>query len=160
MASQKTQITGAPDQKMEARASVRYRFGTPAVFSWAGHSGGRLKGEGITRDISVGGAYILTPTCPPPKVVIQLEIFLTSPGTTGRSLRIAAEGRVLRVEQQLGAGREEGSRLRVTALKFVMWGLNQIKANFKEVCSLYSDRLAQPPGFDLRPSALPPCSCL
>jgi hypothetical protein len=98
MASQKTQITGAPDQKMEARASVRYRFGTPAVFSWEGQSGGRLKGEGITRDISVGGAYILTPTCPPPKVVIQLEIFLTSPGTTGRSLRIAAEGRVLRVE--------------------------------------------------------------
>jgi hypothetical protein len=79
MASQKTQITGAPDQKMEARAPVRYRFGTPAVFSWEGQSGGRLKGEGITRDISVGG-YILTPTCPSPKVVIQLEIFLTSPG--------------------------------------------------------------------------------
>jgi hypothetical protein len=30
--------------------------------------------------------------------MIQLEIFLTSPGATGRSLRIAAEGRVLRVE--------------------------------------------------------------
>jgi hypothetical protein len=100
MGSQKTPITSVPDQKMEARTSVRYRFGTLAVFSWEGQAGNRLKGEGITRDISVGGAYILTPTCPPPKAVIQLEIFLTSPGTTGRSLRIVTEGRVLRVEHQ------------------------------------------------------------
>src|ERR1700730_14829425 len=98
MGSQKTQIASVPNQKMEARASIRYRFGTPAVFSWQGQAGGRLKGDGITRDISVGGAYILTPTCPPPEAVIQLEIFLTSPGTTGRSLRIVTEGRVLRVE--------------------------------------------------------------
>jgi hypothetical protein len=83
---------------MEARASVRYRFGTPAVFSWEGQAGSRLKGEGITRDISVGGAYILTPTCPPPKVVIKLEIFLSSPTTSGRQVKIATEGRVLRVE--------------------------------------------------------------
>lgn len=98
MGSLKPQITSVPNQKMEARASIRYRFGTPAVFSWEGQAGARLKGEGITRDISVGGAYILTPTCPPPHVVIQLEIFLTSAGTTGHSVTIATEGRVLRVE--------------------------------------------------------------
>jgi hypothetical protein len=98
MGSQRTQITSAPDQKMEARASVRYRFGTPAVFSWESQAGGRFKGEGLTRDISVRGVYILTPTCPPPKVVIQVEIFLTSPGATGHSVRIVTEGRVLRVE--------------------------------------------------------------
>jgi hypothetical protein len=93
---------------MEARASVRYRFGTPAVFSWQGQSGGRLKGEGITRDISVGGGVYSDAYLPPHKVMIQLEIFLTSPGATGRSLRIAAEGRVLRVEQPAGGGARGG----------------------------------------------------
>jgi hypothetical protein len=97
MGSQKTQITSVPDQKMEARASVRYRFGTPAVFCWEGFAGSRLKGEGVTRDISVGGAYILTSTLPPCKAVIQLEIFFNSPAT-GRQVKIATEGRVLRVE--------------------------------------------------------------
>ena len=84
---------------MEARASVRYRFGTSAVFSWKSQAGSWLKGEGVTRDICIGGAYILTPTCPPPEAVIQLEIILTpSPGTNGRQLKIVTEGRVLRVE--------------------------------------------------------------
>jgi hypothetical protein len=98
MGSQKTQLTSVPNKKMEARASVRYRFGTPAVFSWEGFAGSRLKGEGVTRDISVGGAYILTSTCPPCEIVIQLEIFLSSPATSGRQVKIATEGRVLRVE--------------------------------------------------------------
>jgi len=84
---------------MEARASVRYRFGTPALFSWDGHAGGRLKGDGVTRDISVCGAFILTPTCPPVGVVIQLEILLTAPDGTGNSVSIATKARVLRVEQ-------------------------------------------------------------
>ena len=94
---------------MEARASVRYRFGTPAVFSWKGQAGGRLKGEGVTRDICIGGAYILTPTCPPPEAVIQLEIFLTpSHGTTGRQLKIVTEGRVLRVEHPAKSKTQDG----------------------------------------------------
>jgi PilZ domain-containing protein len=83
---------------VEARASVRYRLSTPAVFSWDGHAGGRFLGEGDTRDISKGGAYILTPTCPPTGIMIQLKIFLTPPDPAGRSLRITTEGRVLRVE--------------------------------------------------------------
>jgi hypothetical protein len=98
MGSQKTLITSLRDQKMEARASVRYRFGTTAVFSWEDKAGGRLKGGGVTRDISVGGAYILSPTCPPTEIVILLEIFFTFSGNTRRPLRIATEGRVLRVE--------------------------------------------------------------
>src|ERR1700688_2970979 len=90
-------IQGVLNQKMEARACVRYRFGIPAVFSWDTLAGGRLTGEGITRDLGVGGAYILTPTCPPPQAVILLEVFLTAP-KTGRFLKIATEGRVLRVD--------------------------------------------------------------
>jgi hypothetical protein len=105
MTFQKAQRMGVLNQKMEARASVRYRFGIPAVFSWETLAGGRLTGEGITRDLGVGGAYILTPTYPPPQAVIWLEVFLTAP-KTGRSLKIATEGRVLRIDHR--ASRKQG----------------------------------------------------
>ena len=126
MGSQKTQITSVPDQKMEARASVRYRFGTLAVFSWEGQAGNRLKGEGITRDISVGGAYILTSTFPPPDVVIQLEIFLTSPGTTGHSVGIAAEGRVLRIEHATEGRARGGFAVASKGFEILVVGIEQI----------------------------------
>jgi hypothetical protein len=126
MGSQKTQTASAPDQKMEARASVRYRFGTPAVFSWEGRAGSRLKGEGITRDISVGGAYIVTPTCPPADVAIQLEIFLTSPGTTGHSVGIAAEGRVLRIEHAVEGGAGSGFAVASKGFEILVVGIEQI----------------------------------
>ena len=125
MGSQKTQTASAPDQKMEARASVRYRFGTPAVFSWEGRAGGRLKGEGITRDISVGGAYILTPTCPPPDVVIQLEIFLTTPGASGHSVGIAAKGRVIRIEHAAESKAPSGFAVASKGFEILVVGIEE-----------------------------------
>jgi PilZ domain len=100
MSAQKAPETCLRGQKAEARSAVRYRFGTPALFSWDGSGKGRLKGEGITRDISVGGAYIVTSTCPPPDATIHLEIFLTSAGTNGHHVKIVTDGWVLRVEHR------------------------------------------------------------
>jgi hypothetical protein len=84
--------------KVEARTSVRYRFGLPARFWWQGQAGRRLQGDGFTQDISVCGAYIQTSTFPPADVAVQLEILLTSPDATGHLVTLASEGRVLRVE--------------------------------------------------------------
>src|SRR5579859_6770227 len=52
---------------MDMRKEIRYRLDAPAVYSWEGMCGRRFHGEGITRDISVQGAFIVTATAPPPE---------------------------------------------------------------------------------------------
>jgi hypothetical protein len=74
---------------MEQRNRVRYRLSAAAVFVWDGPHDGRLHGEGLTRDISVAGAFVFTRTCPPVGAILELEIFLAP--------------RVIRVEHSDGA---------------------------------------------------------
>jgi hypothetical protein len=60
-----------------------------------GSTGVWLKGEGLTRDISKKGAYILTRTFPPINTHIRLEIILA---IRDLKYRLIGNGRVLRVE--------------------------------------------------------------
>jgi hypothetical protein len=82
---------------MEMRKEIRYRLDAPAVFSWAGARHRRFQGEGITRDISVQGAFILTATMPPPDCPVQVDLLL--PSLTGMKdiMRISGKARVIRV---------------------------------------------------------------
>jgi PilZ domain len=83
---------------MELRNRVRYRLSADAVFTWEGPQH-RLLGEGVTRDVSVAGAFIFTRTCPPVGVTVELEIFLSpATGKSGRKVQIKTEARVIRVE--------------------------------------------------------------
>jgi hypothetical protein len=85
---------------MEMRREIRYRLDAPALFSWKTAQHKRLQGEGITRDISVFGAFILTPTCPPVDAPIQVEVVL--PSLTGLKpiIRVSGAARVLRVDHR------------------------------------------------------------
>ncbi len=84
---------------MDLRKEIRYRLDAPAVFSWEGARHRRFQGEGITRDISVQGAFILTATMPPPDSAIQVDLLL--PSLTGMKgmMRITGKARVIRVER-------------------------------------------------------------
>jgi hypothetical protein len=67
------------------------------MFRWSGPENGHYQGEGVTRDMSVVGAFVLTSTCPPPNAVVQVEVFL--PLTDGASKALMkADMTVLRVE--------------------------------------------------------------
>lgn len=91
----------------ERRKSTRYRVGAPALFFWKNGRGERFQGEGVTRDISVVGAYVLTATCPPGDLAVDLEIIL--PSIHGASKpRIKAKTRVLRVEHKVEGGVRSG----------------------------------------------------
>jgi hypothetical protein len=85
---------------MDMRREIRYRLDAPAVFSWEGMSRRRFQGEGVTRDVSVQGAFILTTTIPPPDIPIQVDLLL--PSLTGMSsmMRITGRARVIRIEQR------------------------------------------------------------
>jgi len=89
---------------VECRNRVRYRLSAAAVFAWEGPQHGRLLGEGVTRDISLTGAFVFTRTCPPVGATLELDVFLSpTPGNGGRTVRIKTEARVIRVEHSSSA---------------------------------------------------------
>ena len=84
---------------MELRNRVRYRLSADAVFAWEGAQHGRFLGEGLTRDISLAGAFIFTLTCPPVGATVHLDVYLSpTTGATRKTVRIKTEARVVRVE--------------------------------------------------------------
>ena len=83
---------------MELRKEIRYRLDAPALFSWQGGRSGCFQGEGITRDISVQGAFIVTATMPPPDSPIQVDLLLPSVSGMKAAVRITGKARVIRVE--------------------------------------------------------------
>jgi hypothetical protein len=83
---------------MEMRREMRYRLDAPAVFSWEGVRHRRFQGEGITRDISVQGAFILTATMPPRDCSFQVDLLLPSLTGVMTSMRITGKARVIRLE--------------------------------------------------------------
>src|ERR1700690_1431729 len=89
---------------MELRSRIRYRLSADAVFAWKGAQQGRLLGAGVTRDISLMGAFIFTATCPPVGATVQLDVFLSPTGGAARkTVRIKTEATVIRVEHSSGS---------------------------------------------------------
>jgi len=107
---------------MEMRKEIRYRLDAPALFSWESSQHERLHGEGITRDISVFGAFIVSPTCPPVDVPIQVEVVL--PSLTGPKpvIRVSGEARVLRVDHNSKGEGENG--FAVMSQDFSRWTMS------------------------------------
>jgi hypothetical protein len=105
----------------EMRKEIRYRLGTPAVFTWEGANRRRFKGEGITRDISVQGAYILTATSPPADCVVRLDLMLPPLAGPKTAMRITGEVRVIRVEHRSGNDGTNGFAVVTDDLN--QWGL-------------------------------------
>jgi len=83
---------------MEVRKGIRYRVDAATTFFWEGGNGRCFRGEGITRDISAVGAFILTATMPPPGCPIQVDFFLPSVSGMKVDVRITGEARVIRID--------------------------------------------------------------
>jgi hypothetical protein len=82
------------------RKNVRYQLQALTVFRWTDRTeGGVYRAEGRTRDISTSGAFILAPACPPVGVPVKLHMVLATIPNSSHSLRLSAQGRVVRSEQ-------------------------------------------------------------
>jgi len=101
-------VTLASGDDVELRKLTRYRLGVPAFFSWLDQRGLSQQGEGTTRDISAGGVFLFANTLPPVGSAIRFEISLPPLPGAVRSLRIEAEGRVLRIEPAAGGKGRSG----------------------------------------------------
>jgi hypothetical protein len=116
----------AKRERMEMRKDIRYRLDAPAVFSWQGGCRGRFHGEGITRDISVQGAFILSATLPPPDCPIQVDLMLPSLTGMSAAMRITGRARVTRVEDSAGGSWVRG--FAVVTDDEHQWGLQTMQS--------------------------------
>jgi hypothetical protein len=91
------------------RKTVRYKLQVPAVSRWKDKKNGDEQSvKGRTRDISTSGAFIYAQVCPPEGVTVEVNMVLATIPNSVRSLRLNAEGRVVRSEQPTGGGGATG----------------------------------------------------
>ena len=95
---------------IELRKAKRYHLNAPARFLWASQDGEPQSGEGVTRDVSTFGVYVLTDALPPVGALVQMEIALPKLVDTGSGMHLDCEGVVLRSEPHSakGVGASEG----------------------------------------------------
>ena len=85
---------------IELRKARRYQLNAPVLFSCQ-RSGGKLQvSEGVSRDISMRGIFVLAADAPAVGAHIELDAYLPAVSGQGRTVKLHAEGRVLRVEVQ------------------------------------------------------------
>jgi len=84
------------ERSMERRRVVRYELHIPVVFFWENAEGSKFQAEGVTRDISDVGLYVLSEKCPPLKSKVRVEVMLAQAGVASASLKGSMQ--VLRVE--------------------------------------------------------------
>ena len=70
---------------MERRRAARYRLEMPAVFRWEDPPGVTHEGRGVTRDVSVESAFVVTATCPPLACRVDVEIIVSSSQSAPRA---------------------------------------------------------------------------
>lgn len=113
---------------MDMRKEIRYRLEAPAIFTWENFQNKRLQGEGLTRDISLLGAFILTPTCPPNMSIIRVEVALPSLTGIETEIRILGRARVVRVDHPSGGQGDNG--FAVVRDDLSNWSLSTVGAEF------------------------------
>jgi hypothetical protein len=97
-----------PHELLDRRNQIRYLLSARAVFSWEGPEQERLEREGVTRDISESGAFIVTTSCPPARASVRVELFLPPLRGTVATMRIRAEMLVIRIEQAPPGDQQSG----------------------------------------------------
>ncbi len=105
-ASPETSMQNQPGTSVsvERRRAVRYLLEVPLIFRWLGPERSRLQGDGVTRDISARGAYVLSVTAPPVDAEVDVEVYLL--GYREPKSRIKARMKVSRVDDRAqGAAR-------------------------------------------------------
>jgi hypothetical protein len=82
----------------ERRKHNHFRLEVPVVFSWQDARQAQHEGVGLTRDVSINGAFVLTTSPPPLQAMIKLKAFFPPVVGVAKPVRIHGEGRVVRVE--------------------------------------------------------------
>jgi PilZ domain len=83
---------------VQPRKHTRYRLKVPVIFTWQDEKEGPQKAVGLTRDISLTGAFVFTGSPPPLGANVRLKGFLPPVPHAVRALQLFGEGLVVRVD--------------------------------------------------------------
>lgn len=83
---------------LESRKSTRFQLEVPIVCRWQ-RDDAPEELDGLTRDISTDGIFILSPQCPPVGADVSFEATFPPLQSSAPPLRLQGHGRVLRVLQ-------------------------------------------------------------
>ena len=103
---------------VQPRKYMRYQLGVPVMFFWKDARDTQHEGVGLTRDVSVRGAYIIATSPPPLKSTIKLKAFLPQGSQAVPPLRIQGRGQVVRREAARGGKPRAG--FAVAGARFVL----------------------------------------
>jgi hypothetical protein len=93
---------------LERREQLRFQIRAVAKFEWVDGGGVRHWGQGLTRDISAKGLFILTDSRPPTKADLQVEVFFSSIAGADTNLELCVQSVLLRVEWGPNVGVSSG----------------------------------------------------
>jgi PilZ domain len=114
-------MTRATQQQDERRSVVRYRTEVPVTFHWGSTDANRTYSEGVTRDISVAGAYVFSEICPPIDALVHVDILL--PMSSGADKpRMSAKMRVVRIDDR---SRQQKTGFSVTGKSFALLSVSK-----------------------------------
>ena len=83
---------------MQPRKYQRYGLGIPVIFSWKDGRRALQQDIGLTRDLSVQGAFIFATTLPPSGAILRFKAILP-PDSATSPVRLHGRGEVVRVER-------------------------------------------------------------
>jgi len=87
-----------------SRKGERYIIATKVWFSWRAKDGRWLEGEGITRDLSGEGLFVLTDTLPTVGAPIVVTVEMPALKMFPRPITFRGSGKIVRTEHEV-AGR-------------------------------------------------------
>ena len=83
---------------MQPRRYQRYGLEVPVIFSWKDGRRPLQQDIGLTRDLSVRGAFIFAATLPPSGATLRFKAILP-PNNATSPVRLHGRGQVIRVER-------------------------------------------------------------
>jgi hypothetical protein len=86
------------DAIVQPRKDNRYQIGVPVIFSWKDVNEVRQQAVGLSRDISVRGAFVFTTSPPPLEARVKLKICLPLVGEAVQPAHFYGQGKVVRVD--------------------------------------------------------------
>ncbi len=83
----------------------------------------------MTRDISLSGAFLFSPTCPPVKEAIQVDILLPPLNGSASRVQIRAEACVVRVERYMLESGRSGFAISTADFDLVTSPIEDVEAS-------------------------------
>lgn len=110
-----TQVAQVRGYSSSRRSQIRYPLRTPVIYRWLDNNGLQRRAKGWTRDISEGGAYILSNQCPQKGELVELKfklLALREQRTPKNNEHLEMGGEVVRVDVAEIAGVAVGFAVR------------------------------------------------